>query len=495
MRHLGAPRWLGLAAVLAGLGLGLPPAAGQVRHTVAEREAADRERQDLRGHIDAIQKEIAAAEKQRAEAGDALKASEQAISDATRKLAEIEARRDQASRELVRLEEQIGRLKADMGEGQKKLAELLRKQYASGGLTPWSALLSGDNPQESGRTMGYLAYVSQARTQAIQQVRTELAQLQQLQEQAAARRGELEELAGQQQAQRDERVRQQAERQRVLEDIGIRLRAQRKEASRLISDEERLTRLVADINRALAQQAADAARRRAEEARLAEERRAAQLARDREQTRLLAEKTARETAARQAREQALREGAQTPAPSGVRATLTEREAPDAAQGAGDQTAVAVVAPREPAAPAPVAPPALARAARVDFAGLRGQLPLPARGQLTGRFGQAREGGGTWRGIFIRAPEATPVHAVAPGTVVFSGWLRGFGNLLILDHGSEYLSVYGNNEAILKEVGDTVAAGEPVASAGSSGGQPESGIYFELRHRGTPVDPLLWAKLR
>src|SRR5690606_6781452 len=159
------------------------------------------------------------------------------------------------------------------------------------------------------------------------------------------------------------------------------------------------------------------------------------------------------------------------------------------------------APSEPVVVAridPAPPPAAVEAAPatpVDLARLRGQLSLPARGQVVGRFGAARPEGGTWRGIFIRAPQQAPVQAVAAGTVVFSGWLRGFGNLLILDHGNEYLSVYGNNEAILKEVGDRVGRGETVASSGASGGQPETGIYFELRHRGTPVDPLQWASPR
>ncbi|MCK9511499.1 MAG: peptidoglycan DD-metalloendopeptidase family protein [Pigmentiphaga sp.] len=83
--------------------------------------------------------------------------------------------------------------------------------------------------------------------------------------------------------------------------------------------------------------------------------------------------------------------------------------------------------------------------------------------------------------------------MAPGTVVFSGWLRGFGNLLILDHGDDYLSVYGSNEAILKQVGDAVGGGEAVATAGATGGLAQSGLYFEIRHRGNPVDPLPWIR--
>ncbi|MDK9703730.1 MAG: peptidoglycan DD-metalloendopeptidase family protein [Sulfuritalea sp.] len=131
-----------------------------------------------------------------------------------------------------------------------------------------------------------------------------------------------------------------------------------------------------------------------------------------------------------------------------------------------------------------------------FAALRGQLRLPVKGTIAGRFGSPRaEGGASWKGIFIRAAEGSEVKAVAAGAVVFSDWLRGFGNLLVIDHGNDFLSVYGNNESLLAAVGASVKNGESVATVGNSGGNPESGLYFELRHRGQPFDPLKWASNR
>jgi len=162
-------------------------------------------------------------------------------------------------------------------------------------------------------------------------------------------------------------------------------------------------------------------------------------------------------------------------------------------------------PKTPAAgPADDAPPPAGRDSRgpvvqsapvdhggVAFPKLRGRLPWPASGELARRFGaQGAEGGTPLRGIFIRAT-AGDVKAVAAGTVVFADWLRGFGNLVIVDHGDNYLSVYGNNEAVLKSVGATVRAGEVIASIGASGGASESGLYFELRHQGQALDPLQW----
>ena len=118
--------------------------------------------------------------------------------------------------------------------------------------------------------------------------------------------------------------------------------------------------------------------------------------------------------------------------------------------------------------------------------------MPARGELKGRFGNPREDGGvTWKGLFIRAEVGQTVKAVADGRVVYADWLRGFGNLLIVDHGGGYMSLYGNNESLLKQVGDKTQSGETVASVGSTGGALESGVYFELRHEGKPFDPMKW----
>lgn len=133
-------------------------------------------------------------------------------------------------------------------------------------------------------------------------------------------------------------------------------------------------------------------------------------------------------------------------------------------------------------------------AGLDFAKLKGRLALPVAGTITARFGQSREGGGpSWKGVFIRAGEGHGVRTVATGRVAFADWLRGFGNLLIVDHGDGYLSLYSNNESLYKQAGDPVRAGDVVATVGNTGGQSEHGLYFELRHQGKPFDPLSWVK--
>ena len=130
-----------------------------------------------------------------------------------------------------------------------------------------------------------------------------------------------------------------------------------------------------------------------------------------------------------------------------------------------------------------------------FVALRGRLRLPIAGDLIARYGSKRGDGPSWKGLFIRAPEGTEVKAIAGGRVVFSDWLRGFGNLIIIDHGSQYLTIYGNNQSVLKRAGDVVKSGDIIASTGNSGGNDQSGLYFEMRHDGRAFDPLGWVIIR
>jgi len=133
--------------------------------------------------------------------------------------------------------------------------------------------------------------------------------------------------------------------------------------------------------------------------------------------------------------------------------------------------------------------------QAPFSSLKGKLHLPVRGKLVSRFGGQRSGRSvTWKGLFISSPRGSDVKAIANGQVVFADWLRGFGNLMIIDHGKSYMSLYGNNETLYKEVGDIIQSGDTITAVGNSGGNPDSGLYFELRYKGQPFDPLTWIKI-
>ncbi|MFW5439077.1 MAG: murein hydrolase activator EnvC family protein [Methylophilaceae bacterium] len=137
-----------------------------------------------------------------------------------------------------------------------------------------------------------------------------------------------------------------------------------------------------------------------------------------------------------------------------------------------------------------------RYAGKKFSSLKGKLKLPVKGQVMNRFGRKRKDSGvTWKGLFIRAKEGVSVKSVATGRVVFAEWMRGFGNLVIVDHGSGYMSLYGNNQTILKSVGEEVKGGDAIAAVGNTGGNQSNGLYYELRKKSIPFDPLKWSSVR
>ena len=119
---------------------------------------------------------------------------------------------------------------------------------------------------------------------------------------------------------------------------------------------------------------------------------------------------------------------------------------------------------------------------------------PVKGQMLADFGQSRAGGKMrWDGVLIAAPAGTEVRAIRPGRVVYADWLPGLGLLLVLDHGGGYLSLYGHNQDLTRQVGDRVADGDVFAHVGDTGGQSRPALYFEVRRNGRPVNPQQWAK--
>ncbi len=130
-----------------------------------------------------------------------------------------------------------------------------------------------------------------------------------------------------------------------------------------------------------------------------------------------------------------------------------------------------------------------------FGKLAGKLPWPLDGNIGTSYNSAREGALRWQGVILNASAGTPVRSVYAGRVVFADWLRGYGLLTIVDHGNGYLTLYGYNQSLLREVGEWVSAGDSLALAGNSGGNRASGLYFEIRHRGKAVNPTRWCNRR
>ncbi len=128
----------------------------------------------------------------------------------------------------------------------------------------------------------------------------------------------------------------------------------------------------------------------------------------------------------------------------------------------------------------------------NFASMKGKLKWPSIGRLIRYYGAQRGNSGKrWSGVVIGARQGNDVRAVAHGRVAFSDWLRGYGLLIIIDHGDDYMSLYGHNESVFKDTGEWVEAGDVIASVGDSGGQDQVGLYFEIRKGGKPLNPILW----
>ena len=131
-----------------------------------------------------------------------------------------------------------------------------------------------------------------------------------------------------------------------------------------------------------------------------------------------------------------------------------------------------------------------------FGQLKRNLPWPVKGKFSAAFGTSRNTGDLrWNGVVIDSDYGKPVRAISHGRIVFADWLQGYGFITIIDHNDGYLSLYGHNQDQYKQAGDWVEAGETIATIGDSGGQPKSGLYFEIRHQGKPINPKQWCSTK
>ncbi len=437
-----------LAPLLAALVLSaIAPAHAQAPKSAErsrQKQQAEQERAELRKKLAALKADIATTEKAHDHAADALAASEAAISNANRALRELAAEQQRTERTLELLSKDLLQLEAAVAQQRSRLEKMLREQYVAGHDDRVRLLLSGDNPNRIARELRYLGYVSAEQMRAIGKLREDIAEIENNRADAEEARAVLEDIESERREQKALLEKEKGRRQALVARLADKLGAQRKEAGSLARDEERLSALVGRLANLIAQQ------RKAEQ----------EAAARRERTR--AEAVARERA--QAAEAARRDDKVHPA--------------DAPKTASRRTG-----------PVPAEPPPAPDGAA--FAALRGKGKLPVQGELAATYGARRADGPSWKGIFIRAADGSEVHAAGAGEVIFADWMRGFGNLLIVDHGGQYMSIYGNNQALLKRPGDRVSAGEAIATVGNSGGNEQSGLYFEIRHQGRALDPLAW----
>ncbi len=439
-----------------------------------QKKEAEQKRADLQAQLSRLKQEIDHTEAAKDSAADTLAAAEDAVSTANASLRELQDEQKETEQKLKSLAQAQKKLAATVAAQQRRLANWLRAQYVAGNEDRIKLLLSGDNPNRINRDLQYMSYLSQAQAKLLDELRANLAQVEQTRLQVEEARSSLLEIAEEEQAQTKLLEQEKQRRAGLLTQLSKRLASQRKEAGNLARDEQRLSGLVDKLAKMVEEQ------RKAEAAAAAaaEKRRLARQAEIAEQQRKLALAKAKE-----------REGKTKPITS---ASSASSGASSSASNVRNNTVVASasnqVAIRNELVP-------IEGVQATSFASLRGQLRLPLRGSVAAKFGSKRGEGPSSKGVFIRAGEGEPVKAIAQGRVVFAEWLRGFGNLLIVDHGGQYMSIYGNNQTLLKRAGDVVKSGDTIANAGNSGGNEESGLYFELRHQGRAFDPLAWVNIR
>ncbi len=435
----------------------------------AQKLSADAEKrrlEELRGRIEQLQRNVAKSEESRAEAADALKTSEKAISEVNRSLTELNAQQNSIGQALVETQKAIDAAQADVAKQQMLLDRVIRHQYMHGSADALRLMLDGQDVAAVERELQYFGYISKSRALLIARLKQTLTKLAELETGARVKKDALAANAIEQQKARAAIDEERMARQKLLNRIAGDISKGRNEIGRLKRDEDRLSKLVDQITKELIRTAAV----RAEQ--LKEQKRQQEKIREKEKE-LEKERVAKGLVPNNRRPD-VRVDSTSP-------NLSPNKAPPTSSSA-------------PVMPVGSVVESVADAGFVGraFESLRGKLKLPARGELAGRFGTPREDGGvTWKGVFIKAESGQAVRAVADGRVVFADWLRGFGNLLILDHGNGYMSLYGNNESLLKSVGENTQSGENIASVGSTGGALESGVYFELRHEGKPFDPMKW----
>ena len=464
-------RWRRGAALVLGFALlltaGSAPAA-KVTERTRQKQAAEAERAALQQKLTTLKRAITQTESAKDDAADALAESESAISTANRSLYDLAREQKDTAGRIARLQKELAQLTREVDAQKNRLSRLLRQQYMAGNEDRIKLLLSGDNPNRINRELQYLGYVSQAQARLIEALREDMAAVEKNRTDTQDAKDELDEIALEQRDQKALLEREKSKRATLVAQLSTRLGAQRKEVGNIQRDEQRLGGLVDQL------------------AKMIEEQRRAEVAAENRRRELAA-------AAERARVEKLRQQQL------ARRQQQEQQARNAPKGKPVNPADAIDADENPntasAKPEPAPPPVKPGVFPASFAALRGQLQMPVHGDLAARFGANRGDGPSWKGLFIRAPEGAEIKAVAGGRVVFAEWLRGFGNLIIVDHGSQYMSIYGNNQSLLRRPGDAVKAGDVIASAGNSGGNEQSGLYFEMRHQGRAFDPLGWVTSR
>ena len=410
-----------------------PAFADERAQTQQQLEATRQDIGELKKLLGKLQEEKSGAQKD-------LRSTETEIGKLEKQVEALQQELKKSEGELLRLDSEKKKLNSAKVEQQRLIAIQARAAYQGGRQEYLKLLLNQQNPEKFARTLTYYDYLSQARLAQLKGFNETLRQLANVESDINSQQAQLLTQKSSLDSQRAELDKVRADRQQVLAKINTDVKNRDQKLQAREQDQADLAKVLKTIEETLARQA-----REAEEAR---------------QKALIAQQEAEKKRQREAE------------------------------------SVATDAPRKVVKSTPGA---LVSSAGVSYGGpfsqARGKLPWPVDGRLLARFGESRgdDARAKWDGVMISANAGTQVHAVHGGRVVFADWLRGAGQLVILDHGNGYLSLYGHNQTLLKSAGDIVKAGDVISTVGNSGGQATPALYFAIRQQGRPSDPAQWCR--
>ncbi|ABK39852.1 murein hydrolase activator EnvC [Aeromonas hydrophila] len=403
--------------------------------------AANQQLGAMQSQIKEQQQTIKLSRQELAKLNTQLKADEQAISAAAAKLEQTKQQLRENQQKLVGLQQDKLDLEQQASHQKQLLAKQAESAFTAGNHDYLKLLLNQQDPAKLSRSLDYYDYLNKARIEAIEALRatrTKLAKNQQATKETESR---LQSLLSEQQQHHQSLLASQQSRAKVRNQLQQSVQDDEQKLSKLVKAEKTLKARLEELRR---QREEQERRERAERERLAK------LKAEQERQRKLAEQ-------RRAEQQQPTEE--------VASSKPER-------GSGISSAG-------------------------YYSGLKtnGSLRWPVQGPILIAYGSPRTAELKWKGTLIGASEGTQVKAVAPGQVVYADWLDGFGMLLVIDHGRGYMSLYGHNQSLLRQVGQNVEQGEPVALVGDSGGQDRPGLYFEIRYQGEAINPTKWLAKR
>lgn len=399
------------------------------------------ERADARKQIEAARQDVAELQKllkqieqEKSAVQKQLQTTESEMGQLEKQVDSLQQEIDRSEAELERLNDEKATLEGARIEQQRLIGIQARAAYQSGREEYLKLLLNQQNPEKFSRTLTYYDYLSKARFEQLESFNETLRQLAGVEAGIEKQQATLAEQQDGLKQRRAQLAEVREERQLALAKLDKDLSSRDQKLKARKQEQAQLERVLKTIEETLARQA-----REAEQARQRE----LAMAREREQ------EQARQPQA----------GGPNRAPSG----------PLVSSAGGNFGG--------------------------PFAKAKGKLPWPVDGRLVARYGTPRGGDARtkWDGVLIGADVGTQVRAVHGGRVVFADWLRGAGLLVILDHGNGYLSLYGHNQSLLRDAGDMVRAGDPIATVGTSGGQESAALYFAIRQQGRPSDPAQWCR--